>query len=520
MTSKALGYILDSLATSESFTVPAALLDPDSKIDKALLDEKALVKSKDFLSEIPCPFGCGNSEPVRKGVKDGKPFYHGRCTTLKKYWTVPPEEVELLAFDKAAFDGLVQSGKITAKSSVKLPPNRESVPPQPKEDPNAFVHLVQKTISDKRGMKYNLAQIEMDILFALPERSPWQFLRVLRLMETTVFNATTDFDPNLSQRRWFREGLLILTDSPYANRPRSEQDVSLFKDELCEGLANFLITLVKWRQLREKSEHFAEHKGDALTRAIRERFAKMPTDLERTEKIKKYLYKYLIYDDEGIVRYHGRPFLSLLEACMGTGRPCLDDIPKDVQEEVCKASTGFYECNYGGWTDSVCDEWIEKTITTIDLARQRNERDLTADQRPMGAPPTNIEFQKKLYCERFKVSKDFKYIYDSAHPSKDYPSIQNLENAGTKVIGILKTLFAEYGKKRTSGWVYSKGGSWGPHFGKPPYSLFKGQQIAVRKNSETNKYEWRIIPFAEFDEESPIGLHSKRKNHSNLKNNF
>lgn len=134
--------------------------------------------------------------------------------------------------------------------------------------------------------------------------------------------------------------------------------------------------------------------------------------------------------------------------------------------------------------------------------------------------PPNIEFQKKLYCGRFKVSKDFKYIIDTIHRCKEYPSIQNLENTGGKVIEVLKKLFTAYGKKRTSGWVYSGGGSWCPHFGKKPYSTFKKQQIETRRNPSTNKSEWRIIPLAEFDEESPIGLHSKRKNHSNQKNNF
>ena len=135
-------------------------------------------------------------------------------------------------------------------------------------------------------------------------------------------------------------------------------------------------------------------------------------------------------------------------------------------------------------------------------------------------PQSNIKFQERLYCERFKVSKDFKYIYDSVHTVDNYPLIQNLENTGNKVIEVLKKLFNAYGKKTTSGWVYSGGGAWGPHFAKKPYSLFKTQQIAVRRNPNTNKNEWRIIPLAEFDEESPIGLHSKRKNHSNQKNNF
>ena len=406
MTSKALDYILESLATAESFTVPAALLDSRSKIDKALLDGKALVKSKDFQLGIPCPYGCGNSETVRRGVKDGKPFYHGRCATLKKYWTVPAEEVELLAFDKTAFDALVRSGEIETNGTAKLPPNWEPVPPPPKEDPNALVRLVQKSISDKRGMKCALQQIEMDILFALPERSPWQFLRVLRLMETTVSNAITDFDPNLSQRQWFREGLLILTDSPYANRPRSEQDVSQFKDELCEGLANFLITLVRWRQFREKSDLFVEGKGDALTRAIRARFAKMPTDLERTDRIKKYLYKYLIYDDDGgIVRYHGGPFVSLLEACMGTGRPSIDDIPMDVREEVNKASIGFFECNDGGWTDSACDVWIEKAVKQIDLNRQARHA-LNREDSNKGKQPKTAEEAIQLLCERDRREED------------------------------------------------------------------------------------------------------------------
>ena len=406
MTSKVLDYILESLPKNGSFTVPAALLDPHSKIDKTLLDGKVLVKSKDILTTIPCPFGCGNSETVRRGVKDGKPFYHGRCATLKKYWTVPAEEVELLAFDKTAFDDLVRSGKIETKGTAKLPPNWEPVPPPPKEDPNALVRLVQKSISDKRGMKYALQQIEMDILFALPERSPWQFLRVLRLMEMTVSNAITDFDPNLSQRQWFREGLLILTDSPYANRPRSEQDVSPFKDELCEGLANFLITLVRWRQFREKSDLFVEGKGDALTRAIRARFAKMPTDLERTDRIKKYLYKYLIYDDDGgIVRYHGGPFVSLLEACMGTGRPSIDDIPMDVREEVNKASIGFFKCNDGGWTDSACDVWIEKAVKQIDQNRQAKHA-LNREDSNKGKQPKTAEEAIQLLCERDRREED------------------------------------------------------------------------------------------------------------------
>lgn len=133
---------------------------------------------------------------------------------------------------------------------------------------------------------------------------------------------------------------------------------------------------------------------------------------------------------------------------------------------------------------------------------------------------SNIEFQKKLYCDRFKASKDFTYIFDTSHARKEYPSIQNIEEAAPKVREILKKLFAAYGKKRTGGWVYSGGGTWGPHFGKKPYSTFKEQQISVRRNPSTNKSEWRIIPLAEFDEESPIGLHSKHKNHSNLKNNF
>ena len=145
---------------------------------------------------------------------------------------------------------------------------------------------------------------------------------------------------------------------------------------------------------------------------------------------------------------------------------------------------------------------------------------VTPDQCPIEPLPTDVEFQKKLYCKRFRVSKDFKYIYDSVHTRKCYPNIQNLEDAGNKVISILRKLFAAYGKKSTDGWVYSEGGAWGPHFGKAPYSLFKSQQISVRKNPETNKSEWRIIPLEEFDEESPIGLHSKRKKHSNQKNNF
>ena len=135
-------------------------------------------------------------------------------------------------------------------------------------------------------------------------------------------------------------------------------------------------------------------------------------------------------------------------------------------------------------------------------------------------PQPTIKFQKRLYCERFKVSKDFKYIYDSVHTIDNYPLIQNLENTGNKVIEVLKKLFNSYGKKTTSGWVYSGGGAWGPHFAKKPYSLFKSQQISVRRNPDTNEHEWRIVPLAEFDEQSPIGLHSKHKNHSNLKNNF
>lgn len=385
---------------------------------------------------------------------------------------------------------------------------------------------VEKTISDKRGTRYALAQIEMDILFALPERSPWQFFRVLRLMETTVYKAITDFDKNLSQRKWFRQGLQILTDSPYANRPRSEQDVAEFQDELCEALANFLITLVRWRHIREKNDLFAEHKGDALTRAIGARFAKMPSDLERTEGIKKYLYKHLFCGDGKIVRYHGEPFNSLLDTCMGTARPCLDDVPIDVREEVYRASVGFYECNDGGWTDSVCDEWIEKTIAQIDLSRQtrqppqaeRGKGGMCADD--LTNAKTEIKWQKKLLCERFQVSKDYKHITDTAHCYKEYPNIQNLNATSNKVIGILKKLFAAYGKKRTGGWVHSGGGTWGPYFGRRPYSIFKNQQIQVRRNPETNKSEWRIIPLNEFDFTSPIGIHSKQKKHSTSKNIF
>ena len=251
--------------------------------------------------------------------------------------------------------------------------NAEPVPPPPPEDPHALQRALQNSISDRRGAKYYLAQIEMDLLFRLPERSPWQFYRVAHLMEKTLFNAVADFDADLSQRTWFRQGLVILSETPYAHRARCDQDVSAIREYMGDVLADFTISLVKWCGCRKAADLFAVSKGDALTRAIETNFSKMPNDLERTKEVKKYLLKYLFFDDDGVLRYQGRPFVALLDACMGAARPSMSDVPEDVQNEVVKASVGFCESNDGGWRDWICDEWIEKTVVSIDLARQSIE---------------------------------------------------------------------------------------------------------------------------------------------------
>ena len=215
----------------------------------------------------------------------------------------------------------------------------------------------------------------MDLLFHLPERSPWQFFRVAQLMEKTVVNAIDEFDENLMERKWFRQGLAIFSETPYANRPRREQDVSQLMNDIGDALADFIITLSKWCARRVATDFFNPKPGDALTRAFCIAFADLPKDLERTEAVKECLFQSLFFADDEIFRYRGLPFAVLLEACMGKARPDPNDIPEDVKHEVQSASYGFYECNDGGWTDSRCDEWIEKTVVAIDLARQRIERE-------------------------------------------------------------------------------------------------------------------------------------------------
>lgn len=281
--------------------------------------------------------------------------------------------VKAVVADADKSEELVKYGGMKVVNGRVL--DAEPVKPPPPEDPYALQRALQKSNSDIRGAKYYLAQIEMDLLFSLPERSPWQFFRVAQLMEKTVVNAIDEFDKNLMERKWFRQGLAIFSETPYANRPRREQDVSQLMNDIGDALADFIITLSKWCARRVATDFFNPKPGDALTRAFCIAFADLPKDLERTEAVKECLFQSLFFADDEIFRYRGLPFAVLLEACMGKVRPDPNDIPEDVKHEVQSASYGFYECNYGGWTDSRCDEWIEKTVVAIDLARQRIERE-------------------------------------------------------------------------------------------------------------------------------------------------
>ena len=222
--------------------------------------------------------------------------------------------------------------------------------------------------------RYNLAQIEMDLLAAMPEASEWRFFKACTLLEKTIRGAVERFDPLLGYWPWFKWGLSILSKSPYANRNRSKQDVQYIVGDISQAIADVIVELLNWQKTCYKTYFFEVDGGSPLAKAIFDNLGEHETAKGSTEKIVEQIQKRVFMPDGDMIRYDGAVFDAILAACpYNLLEPT--DFPEDIVSEVVAHDIFFIEENDMGWYDGDFDKWHNDAVVKIDLARQAKERE-------------------------------------------------------------------------------------------------------------------------------------------------
>lgn len=214
---------------------------------------------------------------------------------------------------------------------------------------------------DKDHPEHELLQIEIDILYCLPEASPWLFLRICRVMSKALERAKEDLDAELPNYRWFAEGLSMIVRG-LGHTTGEENEIDCDRVEIREALRNLVSALIRWQTMCVTN---GMAKPDLINRIVKK--LTLPygdLDEETPGAYDRFIEDMFFEGSEGCLHYRPGPLKSILETCEDE----LVDwklLPEDITSHVCENSIFFIEENDMGWYDADRDEFMSNAITRI-----------------------------------------------------------------------------------------------------------------------------------------------------------
>ena len=233
--------------------------------------------------------------------------------------------------------------------------------------------------NDKLGSSFELEQIEADILYCLPEASPWQFLRTCRLLTQATARAVLKVDPLLPTYRWFQECLWIIVRGPRADFVDDPNFIDCERVEIREALRGLVNVLIQMQGKYMSAGYFdfppvnsiAQH----LTFPMLEAYDEEPGNLDTF--VEACFYR---KDGCGFI-YDPGPIAKIFSECYG--QPIDKSlVPEEIRKVVNDHSIFFYEENDMGWFDEDFDNFISNAISKIyDERHPKNDEPVSIEDR-------------------------------------------------------------------------------------------------------------------------------------------